>query len=496
MNGNGKRKSEISLPNGTEHIDEYGHDSEGRHENKHGLNWWVTGLFMVGECAGGGLVAMPTAMVNADLIGGLIVIIISGIAATYTSIQLGWNWTMLQERWPEYRTHCRKPYPAMGYRALGTWFKHLVSVCIDLTQFGVCVAFLLLASNNIHDFLKAFFNINLNFCILILIVALVILPVTMLKSPQDFWPAVVLAMITTSCACILIISGSLMDASTCKPQVNYPGFNFKTFFLAFGTIMFAYGGHSAYPTIQHDMKKPHQFHLSSILAYTIINIMYLPTAVLGYLSYGDGLRDSVIPSLQIKWMQQTTNILITLHVCLALTIMFNPINQEVEEVFNLPQTFGWQRVVARSAMMFACVFAAESIPHFGVIFDLVGGSTMTMCAIILPGIFNLFLTAAHKKAGGKINTDHKATLREVFTETPKLKLAVNLFVILFGLLGGIAATYSAITAMVGSQFTPPCYVMPFLNQSHPNEAVGHTNCCGHYKNISRYGDFSQYCTPP
>jgi amino acid permease len=495
MNGNGKRKSDTSLPDGPEHIDDFHHGGDAsHHENAHGLNWWVTGLFMVGECAGGGLVAMPTAVANAGLLGALIVIVISGIAATYTAVQLGWNWTMLQERWPEYRSHCRKPYPAMGYRALGTW--HLVSACIDLTQFGVCVAFLLLASNNIHNFLKAFFDINLNFCILILIVAVLILPATMLKSPQDFWPAVVLAMITTSCACVLIIVGSLSDASECKPYVEYGSFDGNNFFLAFGTIMFAYGGHSAYPTIQHDMKKPNQFHMSSILAYTIINLMYVPTAVLGYLTYGDSLRDSVIPSIQIKWMQQTTNVLITLHVCLALTIMFNPINQEVEEVFNLPQTFGWQRIVARSGMMAACVFVAESIPHFGVIFDLVGGSTMTMCAIILPGIFNLFLSAAQKKAGGKINTDHKATLREVFTETPRLKLFINLFVILFGLCGGIAATYSAVRAMVGSQFTPPCYVMPFLSQSHPQDAVGHTNCCGHFMNITRFGSFNDTCTAP
>jgi hypothetical protein len=35
-------------------------------ENAHGINWWVTGLFIVGEMAGGGLVAMPTALINAS----------------------------------------------------------------------------------------------------------------------------------------------------------------------------------------------------------------------------------------------------------------------------------------------------------------------------------------------------------------------------------------------------------------------------------------------
>uniref|UniRef100_A0A914WP92 Amino acid transporter transmembrane domain-containing protein n=1 Tax=Plectus sambesii TaxID=2011161 RepID=A0A914WP92_9BILA len=430
MDNKMKNKRKLDVENDLELVNVQCSDENGQRKDKeYGLNWWVTGLFIVGECAGGGLVAMPTAIVNTGLLPGLVILAVSGAAMTYTCVQLGWNWTMLQERWPEYRSHCRKPYPAMGFRALGPWCKHLVSLFIDLCQFGICVGFLLLASNNIHNFLKAFFNINVNFCILIIVIAVLILPATLLKSPQDFWPAVVLAMVTTSGACILIVVGSQLDAPTCRHEAYFPSFSLNTFFLGYGTIVFAFGGHAAYPTIQHDMKKPRQFHLSSMLAYTIINVMYVSTAVLGSLTYGDSLRDSVIPSLQIKWMQQTTNVLITLHVCLALTIMFNPINQEVEEVLSLPQTFGWQRVVARSAMMALCAFVAESIPHFGVIFALVGGSTTTMCAIILPGIFNLFLAVAKKKANGSINTDHRATLKEVLTETPPLTLTINLLII-------------------------------------------------------------------
>jgi hypothetical protein len=67
------------------------------------------------------------------------------------------------------------------------FFRHVVSVCLDFTQFGIAVVLLLLASNNIHNFLKAFFDVNLSFCILLLTVAVCLLPITMLKSPKDFW---------------------------------------------------------------------------------------------------------------------------------------------------------------------------------------------------------------------------------------------------------------------------------------------------------------------
>lgn len=138
--------------------------------------------------------------------------------------------------------------------------------------------------------------------------------------------------------------------------------------------MFAYGGHGAFPTIQHDMRRPYHFNRSVMLAYiskclfveklmkylknlfwhrfkktgllkklssfifiTVIVAMYLPVSIIGYEVYGDALRDSVIPAVQTKWIQQTANVLITLHVLLTLTIIFNPLTQDLEELFKLPQ---------------------------------------------------------------------------------------------------------------------------------------------------------------
>jgi len=82
-----------------------------RFRNLEGMGWIVTCLFIVGETAGGGLIALPTSMVSAGFIGGMAIILFGGLLCFYTGDQLSDNWTILPETWPEYRSHCRQPYP-------------------------------------------------------------------------------------------------------------------------------------------------------------------------------------------------------------------------------------------------------------------------------------------------------------------------------------------------------------------------------------------------
>lgn len=81
--------------------------------------------------------------------------------------------------------------------------------------------------------------------------------------------------------------------------------------------------------------------------------MYIPVCIMGYVTYGDSIRDSIINSVQQLWIQQAINMFITLHCILSLyalsptpvncifwhfrTIVFNPIMQEAEEIFHVPQ---------------------------------------------------------------------------------------------------------------------------------------------------------------
>ncbi|KAI6228721.1 Transmembrane amino acid transporter protein [Aphelenchoides fujianensis] len=212
------------------HADGY-FDAQGRYIRSHGLHWIITGLFVVGFYYG--------------MVGILVMCFVAG----YTSYALGLSWMILLRRWPEYRSHTRKPYPELAYRACGARVKFITSASILVTQFGVSVVYLLLSAKNIRDFVETFFHKSFSYCYVIMIVALVLTPVMFLKSPADFWAAVVLAMFTTSAAVMLIIIGASMDHEACAPHKDMPEFHPVNYFLALGTLIFSFGGHAAFPII-------------------------------------------------------------------------------------------------------------------------------------------------------------------------------------------------------------------------------------------------------
>ncbi|GMR54212.1 hypothetical protein PMAYCL1PPCAC_24407 [Pristionchus mayeri] len=453
--------------------------------NHHGFHWLVCAVLIVGDMAGGGLVALPSSFVNSGLWAGIAMTIISAFLSAYTGVQLGDNWLMMQERWSEYKESCRKPYPEMGFRALGRGGRILVSIIITVQQFGLSVVFLLLASNNISSFLFAFWQLKINFCFIALVVAVFISPFLMLGSAKDFWQAGFVAMCSTCVAVILMIVGIIHDWGKCAPEVDFPPVVFNKFFLAYGTIMFAYGGHSVFPSFQHDMKTPKDFATSVISGYILILIMYLPVSVLGYLVYGGSQGGTIITSLQLTWVQQTVNVLITVHVVFTQVIICSPLSLQIEEIFKVPNKFGLRRVIVRLIIVLCVLFTALSIPKFGPILDLIGGTTITMLTMLLPAIFNLFLVASTKKwkesTGGQWTPQEVsiyASISDVFRYNSWWILLLNLFVLAFGIIGGVASTLSAVVELINTEWELPCYVELFMGKLQFNGDGGGVSCCG------------------
>ena len=76
-----------------------------------------------------------------------------------------------------------------------------------------------------------------------------------------------MAVISTVLACIVVFVQILIDASEMPPP-NYQNPTVASFALGFGAILFAFGGSSAYPTIQNDMTDRTKFGKSVLIAFS------------------------------------------------------------------------------------------------------------------------------------------------------------------------------------------------------------------------------------
>ncbi|VDK84557.1 unnamed protein product, partial [Cylicostephanus goldi] len=207
--------------------------------------------------------------------------------------------------WPKYRNYCRKPYAEIGYRALGSHTRSFIALLVCLTQVGYVSVLSLLAAKNTSVLLNFFFNFKVNFCWMIITIGLIVWPVIMLKSPMHFWQVGVFSALSSSIAICLLYVGYFHDGPVCLKESEQRQFDWQYFFMAYGTMVFAFGGHCAFPTLQHDMKKPRLFGRSVWVAYTLITFYYLSIAVGGYIVYGGTVGEAVIHSIQLRWVQQT-----------------------------------------------------------------------------------------------------------------------------------------------------------------------------------------------
>jgi len=177
-------------------------------------------------------------------------------------------------------------------------------------------------------------------------------------------------------------------------------------------------------------------------------LLYFPIASGGYFIFGSSVRSNIVQSLTNGTITNIIQCLLVIHLFFAFVIAINPSFQEMEEYFNIPKGLNWKRCLFRTGLDVIIIFIGLSIPHFGNILALIGGSTITALTFVFPPLFYMKLC------------DQKST--DWPTRTISLHERTYLWeLIIIGILGGAAATWSAITAIFSSTtFTIPCYINP------------------------------------
>ena len=312
----------------------------------HGLTVLTCALFIVGEMAGSGVLALPKALVNAGW-SGVPLLVVCAFVSLYCGIILGKCWTQVRGRASVDEPFPRDPYPTIGYECYGRLGRGVVETCLLATLIGVGIVLLLLSAQNIASLVGkkiGSFDTSVNEArAWLLIISLCVLPFTYLATPKDLWPFAVIATITTSTACCLIVIKSGIDWPSDLSMVPHVDVSAESFFRAFGTISFAFGGASLFPSFQADMKQPEKFTTSAISAFLIVLFMYLPTCIFPFIVYGADNHDNALQTIKnhgdtgaVRNIAVVAEVLITLHLLFSFLIVLNPVSQQFEEFLKWP----------------------------------------------------------------------------------------------------------------------------------------------------------------
>eukprot|EP00111_Clytia_hemisphaerica_P021375 TCONS_00062924-protein len=369
-----------------------------------GMSIFKTAVFIVAEIAGSGILALPNALAGTSWTGiGLLVVL--GLLALYCATLLGDCWNIIKRKHDVPR-NIRDPYPLIGIHAAGKFGKYAVELCIFFTLVGSSVVYILLSAKQISSILNVsigeFDDPKTEFRFWILICGAVLIPCTWFASPKEMWFIAYGATVCTFAACVLIIIRSTMHLYNygMADESKFTDPSVTSFFTAFGTIAFAYGGGSLLPTLQADMKKPTSFIYAAFLGFIFIFVLYLPCTLLPYLCIGSKIDPNVLETLETlpgdgKTMITIAKTLITFHLLFAIVVITNPITQLLEEKFGIEHKFGIKRILVRSINGVLMIGLAELFPNFGPILSLIGGSTLTCLCYIFPAMFYLQIEEKH-----------------------------------------------------------------------------------------------------
>lgn len=157
--------------------------------------------------------------------------------------------------------------------------------------------------------------------------------------------------------------------------------------------------------------------------------------------YGDTVKTNILNNLSGGPLLYANMAIVALQMLLCLVLGINTLFQDLENTLQIPDSFGWRRICLRTLVMLAILFVCESIPHFGVAIELVGGFLVTPFIFIFPPIFHILIK---KKASGRV-------------DVKDLVLASN--VVTIGLVGSYAATSESFLQVFQlTDFAPPCYI--------------------------------------
>ena len=371
---------------------------------------------------GAGVLGIPYAIAKIGWAGAPLVLI-CGVWGAYTGILLG-RCTVYD---PSLKT-----YGDIGMKAMGWWGKFIVVACQVGTCVGAGILYIVLAGQNFHQLFENLVP-QMGVSVWMVISGVLALPLTYFKTMHELAIMSLFGVLTSVLTVIVVIIETFINPINANH--SYGGVDFQGVLTGFATIVFAYGGHAIFPSIQRVMRTKRNFGFVVIISLIVAAVLYLMIGIIGYWQFGQTVSDSIFKNLDASRPLVIISIaLVTIHVILAVSVLLNPIFLMIENSIqppaetqaccpdekpencateecrrsderdgkccscwykftaclrNMPELM--LRLTVRCTLVAICTLIAVIIPFFGDLMAFIGATTIAGSSFVLPTLFYFLL---------------------------------------------------------------------------------------------------------
>ncbi|XP_012267261.2 proton-coupled amino acid transporter-like protein CG1139 [Athalia rosae] len=399
-------------------------------------------LHLLKGSLGTGILAMPKAFENAGWAVGLIGTLFIGILCTYC-IHL-----LVQSVYEMCR---RKKIPSLTYPAVAenalsegpNFFRRcskaaplVINIFLLIYQLGACSVYVVFIATNIKTALEPHVpTIDLRLYMLILLVPLIV--INWVRNLKFLVPFSTIANIVT------FVSFGILLYYIFREPLDFSGREpvgmLSNFPLFFGTVLFALEAIGVILPLENEMKTPKSFGAPFgvlNIGMTVVIFLYLAVGLTGYIRYGSSVLGSITLNLPNEILARCVQGLLALAIYIshalqcyvAIEITWNEyLGPKLEK--NSHRLL-WEYVMRTGLVVITFLFAV-AIPKLELFISLIGALSLSGLGLGFPAII-------HTCAFWKVTHGSRKIIM----------VAKNSFVVIFGILGLVAGTYTSLRDIV------------------------------------------------
>lgn len=187
-------------------------------------------------------------------------------------------------------------YADLAYVSFGPRFRIATGFLFSIELLATCVALVVLFADSLNALMPAWSITDWKILCGVLLIPLNFAPLRVLS-----FSSILGILCCTTLVIVVIVDGFIKSES--PGSLRHPALthlfpeDWMTLPLALGILMSPWGGHTVFPSIYRDMRHPQKFKKNIDITYSVTFGIDMTMAVVGFLMFGDYVREEVTSSI-------------------------------------------------------------------------------------------------------------------------------------------------------------------------------------------------------